>query len=95
MQSAPESVRIRYEVAFFLEFSRCVVASLKPEIETNARVWKCSVECIDFLDRFSALEHFFVEAVNRFVVSVLLRSLIGKFRRVHAFTVAELTTIQD
>ena len=61
----------------------------------NARVWKCSGECIDFLDRFASLDDFFVGAVNRFVLSVSYHSLIGKLRRVHKFTAAELTTRQD
>ena len=50
-QSAPELVRIRYEVAFLLEWTHSVAAAFTLEIETNARVWKCSVECMDFLDR--------------------------------------------
>ena len=95
VQSAPESVRIRYEVAFLLEWAHSVAAALTLEIETNARVWKCSAECIDFLESFSSLDDFFVEAVNRFVVSVSFRSLVGKLRRVHEFTAAELTTRQD
>ena len=95
VQSAPGSVRIRYEVAFLLEWAHSVAAALTLEIETNARVWKCSAEFIDFLERFSSLNDFFVEAVNRFVVSVSFRSLVGKLRRVHEFTAAELTTRQD
>ena len=95
VRSAPESVRIRYEVEFLLEWAHSVAAALKLEIETNARVWKCSVECIDFLERFSSLNDFFVEAVNRFLVSVSFRSFVGKLRRVHGFTAAELTTRQD
>ena len=95
VQSAPESVRIRYEVAFLLEWAHSVAAALTLKIETNARVWKRSVECIDFLDRFSSLDDFFVEAVSRFVVSVSCSSLVGKLRRVHEFTAAELTTRQD
>ena len=92
VRSAPESVRIRYEVAFLLEWAHSVAAALTLEIETNARVWKCSVECIEFLERFVSLDDFFVEAVNRFVVSVSFRSLVGKLRRVREFTAAELTT---
>ena len=95
VQSAPESVRIRYEVAFLLEWALSVAAALTLEIETNARVWKCSAECIDFLKRFSSLDDFFVKAVNRFVVSVSFCSLVGKLRRVREFTAAELTTRQE
>ena len=95
VRSALESVRIRYEVAFLLEWAHSVAAALTLEIETNARVWKCSVECIDFLERFASPNDFFVEAVNRFVVSVSFRSLVGKLRRVREFTAAELTTRQD
>ena len=95
MQSASESVRIRYEVAFLLEWAHSVAAALTFEIKTNARVWKCSAKCIDFLERFSSLDDFFVEVVNRFVVSVLFRSLVGKLRWVHEFTAAELTIGQD
>ena len=95
VQSAPGSLRIRYEVAFLLEWAHSVAAALTLEIETNARFWKCSAECIDFLERFSSLDDFFLEAVNRFVVSVSFRSLVGRLRRVHEFTAAELTTRQD
>ena len=95
MQSAPESVRIRYEVAFILEWAHNVSAALTLEIETNARVWKCSAERIDVLERFSSLDDFFVEAVNFFVVSVSIRSLVRKLHRVHEFTAAELATRQD
>ena len=73
VQSARESVRLSYEVAFLLEWAHIIAAALKLETETNARVWKCSAECIDFLERFSSLDDFFVEAVNRFVVSVSFR----------------------
>ena len=92
VQYAPESVRIRYEVAFLLEWAHSVAAALTLEIETNARVCKCSAECIDFLERFSSIDDFFVEAVNRFVVSVSFRSLGAKLRGVQEFTAAELTT---
>ena len=90
-----QSVRVRHEVAFLLEWAHSLAAALTLEIETNARVWKCSVECIDFMERFSSLDDFFVEAVNRFVVSVSFLSLVGKLRRVHEFTAAELMTRQD
>ena len=95
VQSAPESVRIRYKVSLLLEWAHSVAAALTLEIETNARVWKCSVECIDFFHLLSSHDDFFVESVNRFVVSVSFRSLVGKLRRVHEFTAAELTTRQD
>ena len=42
-----------------------------------------------------SLDDFFVEAVNRFVVSVSFRSLTGTLRRVHEFSSAELTSRQD
>ena len=58
VQSAPESVCIRYEVFFLLEWADSFVAAMTLEIETNARVSKCSTECIDFLDRFSSLDDF-------------------------------------
>ena len=95
MQSAPESVRICYEAAFLLEWAHSVAAALTLEIETNARVSKCSVECIDFLERLPSLDDFFVEAVYRFVVSVSFRSLVGKLLRFHEFAAAELTTRQE
>ena len=60
VQSAPESVRVRYEVEFLLEWAHSFAAALTLVIETNARVWKRSAECIDFLDRFSSLDDFFV-----------------------------------
>ena len=94
-QCSPESVRIRYEVAFLLEWAYSVAAALTLEIETNAPVWKCSAECIDFLELFSSLDDFFVENVNRFVMSLAFRSLVGKLRRVQEFTATELTTRQD
>ena len=58
VQSAPESFRIHYEVAFLLEWAHGVAAALKLGIETNARVWKCSVECIDFWNVFRRLMTF-------------------------------------
>ena len=44
MKSSPELVRIRYEVAFLLEWSHSVAAALTLEIVTNAPIWKCSAE---------------------------------------------------
>ena len=38
VQPAPESVGIRYEVAFLLEWAHSVATALTLEIETNARV---------------------------------------------------------
>ena len=90
MWSAPKSVRIRHEIAFLLEWVHSVAAAMTIEIETNALVWKSSVECIEFLDIFSSLHNFFVEAVNRSVVSVSFRSSVGKLHRVHEFTAAGL-----
>ena len=74
VQSAPGSVRIRYDVAFLLELAHSVAAALTLEVEAQARVRRCSLECIEFLERFVSLDDFFVEAVNRFVVSVSFRS---------------------
>ena len=81
VQSAPESVRIRYDVAFLLEWAHSVAAALTLEFEAHARVWRCPLECIEFLERFVSLDDFFVEAVNQFVVSVSFRSLTGTLRR--------------
>ena len=58
VQSDPELVRIRYGVAFLLEWAHSLAVALTLEIETNARVWKCSAECIEFLERFSSLDEF-------------------------------------
>ena len=95
VQSAPESVRICCDVAFLLEWAHSVAACLTLEIEAQARVRRCSPECIEFLERFVSLDDIFVEAVNRFVVPVSFRSLTGTHRRVHKFSSAELTSLQD
>ena len=86
VRSASESVRIRYDVAFLLEWAHNVAAALTLEVEAQARVWLCSLGCIAFLERFVLLDDFFVEAVNRFVVPVSFRSLTGQLRRVHEFS---------
>ena len=95
VQSAPESVRIRYDVAFLLEWTHNVAAALTLETEAHARMSRCSCACIEFLERFVSLDDFFVEAVNRFVVPVSFRSITGQLRRVHEFSPAELTSLQD
>ena len=95
VQSTPESVRICYDVAFLLEWAHSVVPAIALEVEAHARVWRCSLQCIEFLERFVSLDDFFVEAVNRFVVPVSFRSLTGTLRRVHEFSLAELTSRQD
>ena len=46
VRSAPESVRIRYDVAFLLEWAHNVAAALTLEVEARARVWRCSLGCI-------------------------------------------------
>ena len=95
VQSAPESVRIRYDVAFLLEWGHNFAAALTLETEAHARMWRCSSGCIEFLERFVSLDDFFVEAVNRFVVPVSFRSLAGQVRWVHEFLLVELTSRQD
>ena len=95
VQSPLESVRIRYDVAFLLEWAHNVAASLTLEKEARARMWRCSSACIEFLERFMSLDDFFVEAVNRFVVPVSFRSLSRQLRRVHEFSSAELTSRQN
>ena len=95
VQSAPESVRIRYDVAFLLEWAHSVAATLTLEVEAPALVWRCSLECIEFLERFVSLDDFCVEAVNGFVVPVSFRSLTGTLRRVHEFSSADLISLQD
>ena len=95
VQSAPESVRIRYDVAFLLEWAHSVAAALTLQVEAHSRVCRCSLECIEFLERFVSLDEFFVEAVKRFVVPVSFRSLTGTLRRVHEFSSAELTSRHD
>ena len=95
VQSAPDSVRIRYDVAFLLEWAHSVAAALTLDGEAHALVWRCSLECIELLERFVSLDDFFVEAGNCFVVSVSFRSLTGTLRRVHEFSSAELTSRQD
>ena len=94
MQSAPESVRIRYDVAFLLERAYNVAAALTFETEAHARMWRCSSAYIEFLERFVSPDDFFVEAVNRFVVPVSFRSLTGQLRRIHEPSPAELTSHQ-
>ena len=91
IQSAPDSVQIRYDVAFLLEWTHSVAAALTLEVEAHAWVWRCSLECIEFLERFVSLEDFFVEAANRFS----FRSLAGTLHRVHEFSSAGLTSLQD
>ena len=95
VQSAPESVHIRTDVAIILEWAHKVAAALALEIEPHAQLWRFLIECIDFLERFASFDNFFVEAVNRFVVPVSFRSLTGMLRRVHEFSSTELTSRQD
>ena len=95
VQSAPRSVRIRYDVAFHLEWAHNVAAALTLETEAHPRMWRCLFECIEFLESFVSRDNFFVEAVNRSVAPVSFRSLTEQLRRVHEFSPAELTSHQD
>ena len=65
VQPAPEFVRIRYDLAFLLEWAHNVAATLTLEVEAHARVWQCSLECIEFLEGLASLDDFFVDEVNR------------------------------
>ena len=96
VKSAPENVLIRYDVAFLLRWAHNVAAALTLDIKAHASVWRCSLEGINFLERFASPDNFFfVEAVNRFVVPVSCRSVTGKLRRVHEFLLTNLTSLRD
>lgn len=77
-QSASKAVRIRSDVAFLIEWAHNVTTALVLGQDVHARVWKCSVAYIAFVEQFLSLGDFFVEAVSRFVVSVLFRSPTGQ-----------------